>query len=456
MPPISRIDRAVGLHTLAVATGLALVLAQAAWSESFIWVDENGVTQLSNDGENVPRQAQDATDVESLRELWDDGLTGPVPETPPGASGTDADRVVRLLHGAVHDLERGETARAIAALRSARRLDPARPEVYWYLASLDRKRGRYGRAAENLKLFIKYAGEDLAPWRRKAVARLRNLHVERRLADRSLERGPLELVKYAGDHFHIQLDSELDAASGDYAVRAMRFLEEARVLVDERVGVTPSEPLGVVFYGRAAYSTAHSSKFSFQTVGFFDGRIHVSSPAHPSETLRALLFHEYTHAVFRSETGGDRPYWFNEGLAELVERDARRRPTSTRSERASLRQRIEAGDWIPLRRLAPSFSGLDDEEARAAYLQSIVAVQWIHEQSSADERKTLLQQLGRGFSMDQALHQMLGLDTEGLEEAVQAWILSEFPTLEARPADRGADDAPPPAAVAEPASEPLW
>ena len=42
-------------------------------------------------------------DGESLREIWDDGLTGPVPVTPPGASGSDADRVVRLLHGAVHD-----------------------------------------------------------------------------------------------------------------------------------------------------------------------------------------------------------------------------------------------------------------------------------------------------------------------------------------------------------------
>ncbi len=417
------------LLSAALLVFLSVSSSAVARAESFVWVDEHGVTRLSNDPAAVPEAARDAGDVDSLRGLWGDAVTGPVPVTPPGSSGSDADRVLRLLQGAVHDLERGETARAVAALRSARRLDPARPETYWYLATLDRNRGRYTRAAEHLRLFLKYAGPDMNAWRAKAAARLEHLRVERRLADRSLARGPLELVQYQGDHFHIQLDAELDAATSQYAVSAMRFLEEARAVVDDRVGVAPVEPLGVVFYGRAAYSNAHAHKFSFQTVGFFDGRIHVSSPAHPSETLRALLFHEYTHAVFRDETGGDRPYWFNEGLAEVIERAAHDRPTSTRSERASLRQRIEAGDWIPLRRLAPSFSGLDDEDARAAYLQSIVAVEWIHAQTTAEQRRDLLRRLGRGGSIDDALGQMLGLDTEGVEEAVQAWILAEFPSL---------------------------
>ena len=79
--------------------------------------------------------------------------------------------------------------------------------------------------------------------------------------------------------------------------------------------------LGVVFYGRAAYQRAHEHRFSFQTVGFFDGQIHVSSPGEPGDSLRVLLYHEYAHALFREQTGGDRPYWLNEGLAELIERE---------------------------------------------------------------------------------------------------------------------------------------
>ncbi len=195
------------------------------------------------------------------------------------------------------------------------------------------------------------------------------------------------------------------------------------------VGVTPLEPLGVVFYGRAAYSRAHQHRFSFQTVGFFDGRIHVASPAHPSAELRSLLYHEYTHAVFRDRTGGDRPYWLNEGLAEQIERAARHHPASTRSERASLRARIAADEWIPLRVLAPSFSGLDDEDARAAYLQSVVTVAWIGSRTSRDERAQILTRIGEGRSADQALYEVLGLDTQGVDAAVQTQILSEFPDL---------------------------
>jgi hypothetical protein len=185
----------------------------------------------------------------------------------------------------------------------------------------------------------------------------------------------------------------------------------------------------VVFYGRAAYSKAHAHRFSFQTVGFFDGRIHVASPAHPSRELRSLLFHEYTHAVFRDQTGGDRPYWLNEGLAEQIERAARGEPASTRSERAALRSRIAAGDWIPLRRLAPSFSGLDDADARAAYLQAVVTVEWIGRQTDRATRARMLQRLGQGRSADQVLHETLGVDTEALERAVQAYIAEEFPTV---------------------------
>jgi hypothetical protein len=96
----------------------------------------------------------------------------------------------------------------------------------------------------------------------------------------------------------------------------------------------------------------------------------------------------------------------------------------------SLRTRIAAGLWIPLRRLAPSFSGLSDEDARAAYLESVVAAAWIEERTTREQRARLLQRIGEGFSADQALHEALGLDTDGVDAAVQESILSEFPSLE--------------------------
>jgi hypothetical protein len=419
----------------ALAAGglLAWAIAGAAGAATYVWVDEEGGTHFTDDPDAVPPdqrgEALGEVDVDRLRALWGERRTGPVPPTPPGSSSRPEDRVVRMVRGAVEDLRRGETSRAAAALRSALRLDPRRPEPYWYLAELDRQRGRYGRAAEHLSRFLATAGPGLGRWRRLAERRLAVLEDERRLADASVARGPLQWVAAESPHFRVQLDSELSEVSPDFARTALGFLADARDEVSSSIGVAPLEPLGVVFYGRAAYSKAHAHRFSFQTVGFFDGRIHVASPAHPSRELRSLLFHEYTHAVFRDRTGGDRPYWLNEGLAEQIERSARGEPASTRSERAALRARIAAGDWIPLRRLAPSFSGLDDTDARAAYLQAVVTAEWIGQQTERSERARMLERIGAGSSIDQALYETLGLDTEGLDAAVQARILEEFPDV---------------------------
>jgi hypothetical protein len=183
----------------------------------------------------------------------------------------------------------------------------------------------------------------------------------------------------------------------------------------------------VVFYGKAAYLQAHRHRFSFQTVGFFDGRIHVVSAGHPSGELRALLFHEYTHAVFRERTGGDRPYWLNEGLAEIAERGSHARTGLTRSELVSLRGRIDEGRWLPLRRLAPSFSGLDDADARAAYLEAMAAAYWIEARTDRAQRARLLARLGAGASDDEALREVLGLDTDAIDAGVRERVLREFP-----------------------------
>lgn len=432
MPQTARLE--IPLRSLMLIACLLVAPRSSLRAETFVWVDAQGVTHFSDDPDaapdGTPLAGRDDSRVDRLRALWGSNRTGPVPATPEGASGSPEDRVVRMVRGAVDDLARGEGARASAALRSAIRVDPRRPEAYWYLAEIDRQRGRYGRAAEHLSRFLATAGPDLEPWRKQAQQRLVALEDERLLADENGSRGPLRWIASDSPYFRIQLDSELSKVSPDFARSALEYLDAARAEVSSQIGVAPLEPLGVVFYGRAAYSKAHAHRFSFQTVGFFDGRIHVASPAHPTDELRSLLFHEYTHAVFREQTGGDRPYWLNEGLAEQIERAARGEPASTRSERASLRSRIASGDWIPLRRLAPSFSGLSNDDARAAYLEAVVTVEWLSERTDRATRARVLQRIGEGRSVDQVLHETLGMDTERLDLAVQARILDEFPVVD--------------------------
>jgi hypothetical protein len=118
----------------------------------------------------------------------------------------------------------------------------------------------------------------------------------------------------------------------------------------------------------------------------------------------------------------------NEGLAEISERESLRQSGLTRSERRALRDAIDTEKWIPLRRLAPSFSGLDDEGARAAYLESAAAAQWIAEQTKPAQRAKLLGMLGTGLDVDQAFLAILGVDTDAVDRAVREAILAEFPS----------------------------
>ncbi|HEX5068529.1 MAG TPA: hypothetical protein VFY49_20580, partial [Myxococcota bacterium] len=373
-----------------------------------------------------------------LEGLWD----GPLGHAPVrGGADREEARIQRLLEGAVADLRRGENARASVALEAILRESPMRPEPHWYLALLDRHRGRYDSAEAHLRTFLASSGDGLEGWRASALRRLGELADERRASDASRASDPDGWLTRDGVHFRLTVDPALGGGSAAFADTVLLYLEQAREAASQRLGAVAVEPMGVVLYGRGTYDRTHADRFSFRTVGFFDGRMHVVSAAHPAGELRALLFHEYVHAVFRGRTGGDQPYWLNEGLAELSERDSRSQPGLTRSERSLLHRRRQASAWIPLERLAPSFSGLDDEDARAAYLQAAAAASWIEVHSDRAARGRLLALLGEGRSDDEALRAALGLDTAAIDAALQRDIASEFANVadapgEAKPSAR--------------------
>jgi hypothetical protein len=407
-----------------------LGLAPAAGhAELSVWVDADGHTHVGERTASPAGAGQGAlaSDVDELRSLWDSELSGEVAAAS-DSSGED-ERTRRTLRAALDDLRRGETARATAALESVLRAEPGQPEAHFYLALVDRQRGRFLAAEEHLRAFLAHAGSRLDAWRPSAERRLRALETERRLAEGVASPGEPRFVQVPAEHFRVEFDAELAGSSGDYAGDVLRFLEESRRQVGGMLGVFPAEPTGVVLYSKAAYVQAHRQRFSFQTVGFYDGRIHVVSAAHPGGELRALLFHEYTHALFEERVGGHRPFWLNEGWAELAEQLALGRPSLTRSERSQLRNAIGAGRWIPLERLEASFAGLGDAEARLAYLEATAAATWIAARTLPADRARLLDHLGSGAPADVALPAVVGADTAGVDAAVRAEILAEFPPI---------------------------
>jgi hypothetical protein len=422
-----------------VALTLAAPLLLAA--ELHVWVDDKGVTHVTDDPASVPA-GQAAQDPGDLRLLWGgEALGEPLPPTIAGSS-SEGDRQLRSLRAALEDLERGETARAGVLLREVLRQEPDRPEAHFVLAILEGRRGHLDQAEVHLQAFLASAGDRFDAWRASAERRLARIEDERRLMATS-RAGALRLVDLAHPAFRIQADEALLATGKtEFAATIARYLDDVRAFVGGQLGAVPAEPMGVVLYGRASYLKTHGHRFSFQTVGFFDGRIHVVSAAHPAGELRSLLVHEYTHALFRERTGGDRPYWLNEGLAEWIERASQARPALSRDELVRLRAAIEEERWIALARLAPSFSGLGDDEARLAYAISTAAADWLMRHADAAARARVLVLLGEGRSADEALRAVLRRDTAAIDRALRAEIRAQF----AEPATPGpaADASDPP------------
>ncbi len=425
---------------------LLLSFASPVYADVYIWVDDSGRTHITDALDAVPveRRQELISEGAALGELWDD-VRGPLTAAVPPVEGEG--RVSRMVRGAVEDLERGNTARAEEALGNVLRLEPGNPYAHFYLALLDQRGGRLDAAQQHLEAFLAGSGDSLEPWRASAQRRLAALADERRLAKPGAGDAPLQLLGFESPHFRVHYDARLGGGSAAYANAVARYREEAHEHVARHWGTSLREPVGVILYGKAAYIQAHAHRFSFQTVGFFDGRIHVVSSAHPAGELRSLLFHEYAHAVFREVTGGDRPFWLNEGLAELAESASRRTRPLQRTELAALRTRVETGEWIPLRRLVEGFAGLSDEQAEAAYLEAAVAAKWLDEHTEARARGQLLARLGAGEPVDAVLEALVGRGTDGVDAAARAAVLAEFP-----PTPQAGSGEAPPAASATPGS----
>ena len=71
---------------------------------------------------------------------------------------------------------------------------------------------------------------------------------------------------------------------------------------------------------------------------------------------------------------------------------------------------------------------LSPAETHAAYLESAAAAAWIAQRTDRTKRARLLALLATGIGADQALIQVLGVDTAGVDLAVREEIRGEFPS----------------------------
>jgi tetratricopeptide (TPR) repeat protein len=210
-------------------------------------------------------------------------------------------------------------------------------------------------------------------------------------------------------HFIVQFDAGRDEELGRMV---LDVLEEAYSDVNLDLAHYPEGNTIVILYAKRAFKEATLSPD--WSGGVYDGKIRlpIGGIKEITPELKAVLYHEYTHVVIRSMTGGRTvPTWLNEGMADYEGARFAVRDT------AELKKAAREGRLIPLKRLEGSFSTLSDKESSLAYMQSLSIVNYMVERFGINAVRDILEDIGRGDSVETAVKRALepyGLDYAGL------------------------------------------
>jgi hypothetical protein len=139
----------------------------------------------------------------------------------------------------------------------------------------------------------------------------------------------------------------------------------------------------------------------------------------PSETgwATSVIPHELTHLIVDRRItncqGAYLPTWLNEGLAVASEGPA------TGQETQQVMKALKNNTIEPLTMLEGGFAA-DSDLANQEYAQSGIVTRWILDTYGAKKMDALMGSVQQGDLIDDALHAVYGMDTNGVDEAWRA------------------------------------
>jgi len=178
------------------------------------------------------------------------------------------------------------------------------------------------------------------------------------------------------------------------AARATSVLSAAFWRIGKALGAYPSAPINVILYSeRQFHDITGAPEWS---AGGFDGQIRmpVRGAAQNLAEFDRVLTHELTHAMLKTIASRNLPAWLNEGLAMYFE---------GRDTAISERRLAAARLFVPLAVLQTSFARLNAAQAVIAYEESAFATRALIDRIGSAGVGQLLQDLGAGQTMDQAI-----------------------------------------------------
>lgn len=218
--------------------------------------------------------------------------------------------------------------------------------------------------------------------------------------------------KKEGSHFAVKFEG---GENSDIGHLISIVLEEAYVKVGSDIGYYPDDRIEAVLYTQRQFTDV--TKAPGWAGAIYDGRIKIPVGGITSRTnmLEKVLFHEYAHALVHRLSKGRTPTWLNEGIAQHVEGSVNEEINQI------LTQVARADRPIYLKQLEGSFMGLNNIQAAIAYSVSLSATEYIIQEFGISAVKRILENLGEGKTMEEALSSSIYLSYEDLQKN---WFMS--------------------------------
>ena len=205
-----------------------------------------------------------------------------------------------------------------------------------------------------------------------------------------------------------------------YGPRVLALLARARKTLVEKYGAKIDGPITVEIFPR-------KKEFAVRTFGLpgaegflgvcFGPVITANSPASQGETpsnWEAVLWHEYCHVVTLHKTKNKMPRWLSEGIS--VYEEAKENPAWGSPITPRYRAMLLGGDFTPLSRLSSAFlapkSGM---HLQFAYFESALAVEFLVGKFGLEGLRGVLDDLGAGVTLNEALPKRAGMTLEPLD-----------------------------------------
>lgn len=306
------------------------------------------------------------------------------------------------LSEAHHDYEAQHVDDAKIAVEQAIALNPALAQAYALLGEIEYRRQQLTKAKAAWEKAV-----ELDPYLGDIAKRLEQVKEELPVESK--------FDRLSQAYFDLRYEEQPEHLAGfDFR----NALLQARSEVGSDFAYWPKYKIVVLIYSAQTFRTLRAETPDW-VAGQFDGKIRVPLPNGQMDvdTVKQILFHEYTHALVHDLALNKCPIWFNEGLAEYE--GAKHGPRRLDQLIAAAKK----GQLLAWSQLEEQFSTtLPADSVALGYQESRSVVQYVVDRYGFWRIRRVLKALADGAVLQDALSQEFHLKVDRLEANWREWL----------------------------------